>query len=54
MISNLGGNNKIVLNGSNLEITSAAVTVTGPTTFKSPVTAADNVTAQKTSRLTKI
>lgn len=47
VISNLGGNNKIVLNGSNLEITSAGVTVTGPTTFKSPVTATDNVTAQK-------
>lgn len=47
VISNLGGNNKIVLNGSNLNITSAAITITGPTTFKSPVTAEDNVTAQK-------
>lgn len=47
VIANLSGNNKIVLNGSNLNITSAAITVTGPTTFKSPVTAEDNVTAQK-------
>lgn len=53
VISNLGGNNKIVLNGSNLNITSAAVTVTGPATFKSQVTAADNVTAQKDVTITQ-
>lgn len=47
VISNLNGNNKIVLNGSNLDITSAAVIITGPATFKNPVTAEDNITAQK-------
>lgn len=52
VISNLAGNNKIVLNGSNLNITSAAITVTGASTFKSPVTAEDNVTIIKNLEVT--
>lgn len=52
VISNLAGNNKIVLNGSNLNITSAAITVTGASTFKSPVTAEDNVTINKNLEVT--
>lgn len=47
VISNLNGDNKIVLNGSSLNITSAAITIAGQTTFKNEVTAEDNITAQK-------
>lgn len=47
VISSLSGNNKIVLNGSNLNITSAAITVTGTSAFKNQVTAEDNVTINK-------
>ena len=47
VISNLSGDNKIVLNGSNLNITSGAVKVVGETTFASQVTAQSDVIMQK-------